>query len=340
MNSRVFLPAAAVAVSLLTLGLLDLSAADLRVGIIGCDTSHATAFTETLNNPQAKGHVPGAKVVAAFRGGSPDLPQSWSRVEGYTKTLTEKYGVKFYDTIEEMCANVDAILLESVDGRPHLEQFKKVLVAQKLLPGTPGQSAVKSAANPLPVFVDKPMSDSQSGAEEIFRLAKETGTPVFSASSLRFGKTTQAVKGGSIGKVSYAETSSPCEIEPHHPDLVWYGIHGVESLFTVMGTGCEALERGTNSAGKIKVTGYWSGDRTGVYQEDKTYGGLARGETGEAPVGAFDGYAPLLEEIVKFYQTRVAPVRPEETLEIFAFMEAADTSKQQGGARVPLKRAK
>ncbi|HWI59844.1 MAG TPA: gfo/Idh/MocA family oxidoreductase, partial [Bacillota bacterium] len=57
--------------------------ADLRIGIIGCDTSHATAFTETLNNPDAKGHVPGGKVVAAFKGGSKDVPSSWSRIEQY-----------------------------------------------------------------------------------------------------------------------------------------------------------------------------------------------------------------------------------------------------------------
>src|SRR6266702_691366 len=101
-----------------------LNAADLRIGIIGCDTSHVTAFTENLNNPAAKDHVPGGKVVAAFKGGSQDIPESASRIEGYAKTLTEKYGLKLYDSIEEMCANVDAVLLESLDGRPKLEQLK------------------------------------------------------------------------------------------------------------------------------------------------------------------------------------------------------------------------
>ena len=105
----------------LALGLPAISA-ELRVGIIGCDTSHSTAFTELLNNKEGKDYVPGCKVVAAFKGGSKDIPSSASRVDGYAKTLEEKYGVKFYDTIEELCRNVDAVLLESVDGRPHLEQ--------------------------------------------------------------------------------------------------------------------------------------------------------------------------------------------------------------------------
>ena len=59
----------------------------VRIGIIGCDTSHAIAFTENLNNPDAKSHVSGGKVVAAFKGASPDIPASANRVEGYSKTL-------------------------------------------------------------------------------------------------------------------------------------------------------------------------------------------------------------------------------------------------------------
>src|SRR5207244_4269288 len=82
--------------------------AELRIGIIGCDTSHVTAFTECLNDPAAKGHVAGGKVVAAYKGGSKEIPSSWSRVEEYSKTLQKKYGVKMYGSIEEMCRNVDA----------------------------------------------------------------------------------------------------------------------------------------------------------------------------------------------------------------------------------------
>jgi len=295
------------------------SGADLRIGIIGCDTSHVVAFTETINNQAAKGHVPGGKVVAAFKGGSPDIPSSASRVEGYSKTLQEKYGVKFYDRIEDMCKDVDAVLLESVDGRPHLEQVKPVLQARK------------------PVFIDKPMAASLKDVVEMFRLAKEANVPVFSSSSLRFARNTQAVRNGLIGKVTYAETSSPCELEPHHPDLFWYGVHGVESLFTVMGTGCQTVQRQTTPEGKIEVVGIWAGGRKGVYREAKDYHGLAKGEKGEAAVGSFDGYEPLVAAIMKFFQTDDAPVKPEETIEIMAFMEAADASKAKGGAQVNLR---
>jgi len=302
-------------------------AGEIRIGIIGCDTSHVTAFTENLNNPDAKDHVAGGKVVAAFKGGSADIPSSVNRVEQYSKTLKEKYGVQFYESIEEMCRNVDAVLLESVDGRPHLEQAKAVFRSR-----TNGNSSGLKA-----MFIDKPMAASAKDVKEIFRLARQAQMPVFSASALRFGKDTQAVQHGSIGKPNYAETYGPCELEPHHPDLFWYGIHGAEALFTVMGQGCETVQRGETAEGKIEVIGTWPGGRKGIFREDKAFHGLAKGEKDEASVGSFDGYVPLVAAIMRFFETGVAPVSAEETIAIFEFMEAADTSKAQGGAVVSLK---
>ena len=293
-------------------------AADLRLGLIGLDTSHVTAFTELLNNPQAKDHVPGARVVAAFKGGSADIPSSIGKVEEYTAALRDKYGVKIYDSIQQVCAEVDAVLIESVDGRPHLEQARIVIAAKK------------------PLYIDKPVGGTLRDALEIFRLAEAAGVPLFTSSSLRFAKSTLAVRAGGIGKVESAETTSPAHLDEHHPDLYWYGVHGCESLFTVMGTGCESAQRRATADGKIEVIGRWHGGRTGIFRESASYGGVARGEKGEAPVGAFDGYAPLVVEIVKFFQTRHSPVPAAETIELFAFMEAADESKRQAGKTVPL----
>jgi predicted dehydrogenase len=296
-----------------------LAHSEMRIGIIGCDTSHVPAFTEVLNNPSAKDHLAGAKIVAAFKGGSSDIHSSASRVEEYSSALEKKYGVVMYDSIEEMCKHVDAVFLESVDGRPHLEQVKPVLRARK------------------PVFVDKPMAGSLAEVLEIFELAKEQHVPIFSSSSLRFSKDTQAVQNGSIGKVTYAETYGPCELEPHHPDLFWYGVHGVEALYTVLGTGCETVRRTKTADGKIEVVGTWKGGRRGIFRESKDFHGKARGEKGEAAVGSFDGYVPLVVQIVKFLETRKAPVDQKETIEIFAFMEAADESKRQDGAEIKIR---
>jgi predicted dehydrogenase len=299
--------------------LSSVQAADFKVGLIGLDTSHVTAFTGILNDPNAKDFVPGARVVGAFKGGSPDIESSWSRVEEYTKTLREKHGVTIYDTIEELCRNVDVVMIESVDGRPHLAQLKPVLAARR------------------PVYLDKPVAGSLKDALAVFQLAKEAKVPIFSASSLRFAKNTLAVRDGAIGTVTNAWCGSPAHLEKTHPDLFWYGVHGCESLFTVMGTGCESVKRVTTADGKIEVVGKWKGGRTGTFREVEGYKGRAEGTKGAMDVGAYDGYAPLVAAAVKFFATGVAPVAPEETIEIFAFMEAADESKRRGGAEVSLK---
>lgn len=294
------------------------SAQQIRAGIIGLDTSHVLAFAKTLNTDPQKPEVMGVRVVAAYPKGSPDIESSTQRVPEYTEKV-KAMGVEIVESIDALMGKVDVVFLETNDGRPHLEQLRPCLAAHK------------------PTFIDKPVAGSLVDAIRIFDEAKKAGVPVFSSSSLRFGKLTQAVRGGSIGKVKSAETSSPASLEKTHPDLFWYGIHGVESLFTAMGTGCQSVRRGTTADGKIEVTGIWEGGRTGVYRESKTYGVKAVGEAGESEVGKFDGYEPLLYEIVKFFRTGITPVQPEETLEIYAFMEAADESKRRNGAQVTLK---
>ena len=289
----------------------------LRAGIIGLDTSHCGAFAKTLNaNPQ-KPEVAGVRMVAAYPKGSPDIASSVARVPEYIEQM-KKLDVEIVDTIDGLLTKVDLVFLETNDGRPHLEQYIPVAKAGK------------------PCFIDKPIAGSLADAIAIFEVAKKHNVPVFSSSSLRFGNNSLAVRGGSIGKVITCETSSPASLEATHPDLFWYGIHGVEALFTVMGTGCESVTRGKTADGLIEVTGKWSGGRTGIFREGKGYVGKAVGEKGESPVGSYDGYDPLLFAIIEFARTGKPPVTAAETLEIYAFMEAADESKRQNGASVTL----
>lgn len=299
-------------------------AADLRVGIVGLDTSHVVAFTGVLNNPADKDHLPGARVVAAFKGGSPDLPASASRIEGFTQELVQKHGVKLYDSIEELARQVDVILIESVDGRVHLDQAKRAFAARK------------------PVFIDKPIAASLRDAVEIFRLARENKVPVFSSSSLRFSDGLAAVKHVDVGRQIGALSFGPATIEPHHPDLFWYGIHAVESLFTVMGRGCVSVSR-THTDGMDVVTGVWSDGRIGtvhgVRGGKSEYGLTVFGTNGVAQGKPDGAYARLVAKILDFARSGVAPVSPAETLEIFAFMAASDESVRRGGQSVTLAEA-
>jgi hypothetical protein len=294
----------------------------MRVGLIGLDTSHVIAFTQVLNDASDKQYVPGCKVVAGYPGGSPDVESSHTRVDKYTNELRDKYGVEIVDSIETLCEKVDFVLLESVDGRPHLEQVKPVFAAGK------------------PLFIDKPLAGSLADAIEIFQLAEKHNVPCFSSSSLRFSSGILGMRNNDkVGKVLGCDAWSPCSLEPHHPDLFWYGVHGVEILFTIMGPGCETVAR-AHTDGIDVVTGIWTGGRIGTYRGIRDgqsgYGATVFGEKSIAPAGSYEGYVPLVREIVKFFKSGKSPVDPKETIEMFAFMTAADLSKQRGGTPVKI----
>jgi len=308
------LVAAAVLLALSVTGRAGEPSKVIRVGIIGTTTSHVPAFTNAINDPDAEGVLAEVEVVAGFMGGVEDNPSSWDRREKYADFLKEK-GCTIYGTIEEMLEHVDAVLLEEVDGRPHLEWARPVIAAGK------------------PLFIDKPMAGSLADVLEIFRLAREKNVPCFSSSSLRFGSGFQAARRGeTFGKIQKCTAWSPMSIEPHHPDLFWYGIHGCEILFTIMGPGCKTVTRVEEN----KVAGVWEDGREGTFIGQNGYGAEVEGSEGSGSAGEYEGYKPLVVEISKFFKTGKPPVAEQETIEIYTFMEAADESKRQGGATVTM----
>ena len=291
-----------------------------RIGIIGATTSHVPAFTNQINDPNGP-LSQRYRVTAAYAGGMPDNPSSWDRVAEYTKGLVDK-GVTMYPTIEEMLEHVDFVMLESVDGRPHLEQAKPVIAAKK------------------PMYIDKPVAGSLADTLDIYRLAADNNVPIFSTSSLRYAKNLLDIRNNKPhGEVLGCETFGPCSYNDKHPDLYWYGVHGVEALFTVMGPGCQSISR-TNAASADVVVGVWDGGRIGSFRGIRTgnagYGARVFTEKAIVDAGQYDGYGPLVDEICKFFDTLQPPVDPQETIEIFALMTAADVSKAENGRVVTL----
>lgn len=293
---------------------------DLRIGMIGLDTSHCVEFTRRLNNPDDKNHVEGGKVVAAFRGGSEDMPiDSMKRIPPYAKQLEEKWGVKMYDSIDALVKDVDVVMVESIDGRKHLEQALPVMKAHK------------------PLFIDKPVAGSLREAIQIYAAAKQYNVPIYSGSSLRYYPNLQQMKHTDVGELKGAYSIGPAHMEKHHPDLYWYGIHPTEALYTIMGTGCESVVC-TFTPDTHVVTGVWKGGRVatlrGMRSGAEPYRVSVYGSKKVLDEQLVGDYTPFLREVMKFFKTGVAPVAPEETIEIYAFMEAADESKREGGKPV------
>lgn len=293
-------------------------ASDLRLGIIGTDTSHVIEFTKLLNDPTAPGHVSGAVVVAAFKGGSPDIPISHDRVEGFSKELKEKWHIRFVNRIRDLCPLVDGILLESVDGRVHLDQFRQAVVCGK------------------PVYVEKPLASTLSDARQIAQIASAHKIPWFSSSPLRFGPV-QAMRSPDIAGVL---VWGPGPFEPFQQlDLSWYAIHPIEILFTLMGPDVQQVTR-TYTPGADLITGIWKDGRIGTVRANRPYSSFGavvfHNNNNELTLysNIEPGYSPLLRAIVKFMRTGVPPVPNDETMKIYEFMDAAQQSREHGGIPV------
>ena len=292
----------------------------MKIGMVGLDTSHCPAFTGILNDEKEEFYVPGGEVVGAYPGGSDLFSHSRNRVKGFTERLADEYGIAMYASIPELVRDVDAILLESVDGRQHLEQFKQMAVGK-------------------PVFIDKPFATSTADAREIIRLAKETNTPIMSSSSLRYSAGISDVVAQGEQVVS-CEAFGPAAILDDYPGLFWYGIHSAEILFSFMGTGCKAV-RCISYDDVDLVIGEWNDGRVGVVRGTRfakgsfgcvvhTDAGVRCGLAQPRP----PGYYCLLQRVIEFLEGGVSPVAIEETFGITAFLEAADRSREQGGKTV------
>lgn len=327
LNRRIFIKNSAALGAASSLGTLPFSlfansiVAPIKIGIIGLDTSHSPAFTKLFNAENPKPELAGFKVVAAYPYGSKDIGSSYERIPDYIKQV-EKLGVEITNSIEDLLAKVDVVLLETNDGKPRLEQALKVIKAGK------------------PFFIDKPVAASFEDVKKIYEEAAENQVPIFSASSLRYMSNAQAVRNeGKIGDVLGCDAFSPATMEAGHPDLFWYGIHGVEILFTVMGPGCGSVSRFSTADADV-VVGKWKDGRVGTFRGMRAgkheYGGTAFGSEGNLVLGNYEGYEPLAVKIAEFFKSGISPVDAAETLEIYAFMDAADESKSRGGAEVEI----
>lgn len=304
---------------------LSVRAAEIKLGIIGTDVSHVIHFSRLLNKPGEADHIEGARIVAAYKGGSPDVVSSRTRVDQYASDLVKTYGVEMVPDIPALCAKVDGVLLESGDGRVHLDQARQVIAAHK------------------PLFIDKPLASTLEDAREIARLAREAGVAWFSSSGLRFNELGTKYK---FADALGIDAWGPGPMEEHqHLDLSWYAIHPIETLYTLMGMGCEEVTRmsgGDFNSGSDVIVGRWKDGRIGTVRTLRPSGGYGvvvfrPKAIVQSPPNPSFSYAPLLAEIVKFFQTGKPPVPNQETLEIYAFMDAALRSKEAGGKPMRLR---
>lgn len=279
----------------------------MKIGLIGLDTSHSEIFTRLLNDSEDAHHVKGAQITHVIPTYSEDLCISRERFPDYYRIITNKYGVIPVEDVEEFMTVVDAVIIGTVDGRNHLEWFKKVVSYSK------------------PVFIDKPIVMNSGEMKELINLSKIYNTPVMSSSSLRFSESVVQAKSADIQSGYFF---GPTPRQEQMPGYFWYGIHLVEMVVTIFGTEVEKMKvetykdceqiRMTFSNGKhaiIRGENEWH-NRFGAILHTKENVHSLRLWEEEKPY-----YAGLIEQVVQFFETGVSPVPIEETKEIVELLE-------------------
>lgn len=289
--------------------------------MIGLDTSHCGAFVKLLNDATNEHHISGCQVVKAFPGGSKTFSSSYNRVGQYTDDMRQA-GLEIVDSIEAM-SDMDAFLLESVDGSQHLEQFTILAQFGK------------------PVFIDKPLACGYDDAKKIAQLAADKKIPVMSASAIRFAGGIDDLK-AEDEIVGSCDAFGPMALLADYRDYFWYGIHSADVLYSFMGKGCKTVQTISTENFDV-IVGKWEDGRIGTMRGNR-FGGNNFGCTittnKEHKTGLASGnipyYAKMMNKIVPFFQGGASPVDFTESVEVIAYLEAASRSRAANGAEIAL----
>lgn len=292
----------------------------IRVGVIGLDTSHAPAFVEHINVKRDRPAYGEFRVTHAVVLGSKTIKSSVERQPKYTAEV-KAMGVEIVPDVDTLLTKVDAVLLETNDGKEHLWQAEKCFKAGKR------------------VFIDKPLAHDLRDSAAIVDLAAKHGATFFTASALRFTKAIREIRANGT-PVRGMDTWTPYNLEPSHDAWYWYGIHAVDPLFAVMGRGCTEVTSLAGADGSV-VIGRWADGRFGVARglattkKGAAYGGMIFTEkSGPVGMGGYEGYGCVLDAVLAYFKTGEVPIDPLESLEVMAFMTAAARSAARGGAPV------
>jgi len=278
----------------------------IRIGLGGVNTSHADAFSRIFNGSDGEGPRLDSERIVAIWGGDSERLETLSRKHRIETTVSDP---------NDMIGSIDAALvIDDTDGGG-----KHAALARPFIEAG------------IPVYIDKPMTTDYAEAVALFDLAERHDTPVMSCSALRFAVELEAARGEleRIGRLSSIVSVGP-------GDWYYYGVHAVEVLGVVAGTGATWVHRHAMEDRDITVIDYDTGPsavvetlRDAAYVFHLTAYG-ADGWTSVEVVDFNGFYTNTMREVVRMVETGTSPLGREQTLEVLAILEAGNRSAAAG----------
>lgn len=280
----------------------------LNFGLVGVNTSHADAFARIFNGTAGEApRLEAGKVVSIWGGNEPERVATLAETHRIATTVSEP---------AEMIGSVDAVLVvdDTGGGTLHAGLARPFLEAG------------------LPVFVDKPMTTAYADAVALFDVAGAHNAPLLSCSALRFAVEIEAAKDelAAVGTLSSIVSVGP-------GDWFYYGVHAVELLGVVAGTGASWVHRHALPDKDVTIIGYEDGPaavvetlRDAAYVFHLTAFG-ADGFTSVHVQDMMGFYTNTMQAFATMAGTGVSPLPREQTLEVIAILEAGNRSAERGG---------
>jgi virulence factor len=287
----------------------------MRIGAIGIDTSHLPEFTRRIREMHDAGTT-ACLVTRSFDAGDHGWPvgedvDNWRRA-------TEELGVTAASSMDELLDDVDGVMVLAIDGHRHLELARPAL------------------ERGLPTYIDKPLTCSSGEATGILRLARASGAPCYSASSLRFATELERIDLGELGDLVAIDAFGPGELNPSMEGLFHYGVHTLEMVDAIWGPGVARVRAIEDEQRHLVDLEYGDGrhahlrlERAGAYD----FGATIHGEKGVTQFCVDFGpvYTRLVQAMTQFFSGGGAPVELLDIVKTVAVMEAGNASCREGG---------
>lgn len=294
----------------------------MRIGAIGIDSSHLPEFSRRIKEMHDAGRTP-CRVTKFWTDGRHDWPVA-SDVEKWRQQAID-LGVEPAGSIEELLDSVDGVMVLAVSGARHLE------------------FARPSLERGMPTYVDKPLTCDLEEARTLLGLARKTGAPCYSASSLRFATELEAIDRGELGDIVAIDAFGPGELNDGAPGLLHYGVHTIEMVDAIWGPGVKRvsaiefpdrhlvdLEYGDGRYARLRL------ERRGAYDFGATVQGVKA--THQFKVNFGPVYGRLVQGMTQFFEGGPAPADLRDIVENVAVMLAGNASIAADGewVKVPI----
>lgn len=210
-----------------------------KIAILGCENSHAATFLRVIRDE----NLTDIQVVGVY-----------SCFPGEAEKLQETYGVPVADSYDAFVGQIDGLIITARNGDNHYKYAKPYLDSG------------------IPMFIDKPITNSEEDARAFFQELKQRNIPVCGGSTLKHAAYVQELKAmlesGEKGQLHGGFIRCPLDINSEHGGFFFYAQHLVQIMCELFGyypNSVQAYRNGLQVTCVVRYDGY---DVTGIYVDN------------------------------------------------------------------------